>query len=49
MGSSRKGRDIDAALRKKGFICQPDGKHIRYFFRSADGGKSPIFTMIRAC
>ncbi len=46
MGSSRKGRDIDAALRKKGFICQSDGKHIRYFFRSADGSKSPIFTMI---
>ena len=30
--SNRKGRDIDAALRKKGFRCETDGKHIWYYF-----------------
>lgn len=34
MGSVRKGMDIDSALRKKGFIRERDGKHIRYFFPS---------------
>ena len=33
MGSNnRKGRDIDAALRKKGFRCETDGKHVWYNF-----------------
>ena len=33
MGSSnRKGREIDSALRKKGFRCDRDGKHIWYYF-----------------
>ncbi len=34
MGSVRKGMDIDSTLRKKGFIRERDGKHIRYFFPS---------------
>ena len=33
MGSSnRKGREIDSALRKKGFVRDTDGKHIWYYF-----------------
>ncbi|MGL6227378.1 MAG: hypothetical protein ACRC10_12230 [Thermoguttaceae bacterium] len=32
MGRVRTGREIDAALRRKGFIRELDGKHIRYFF-----------------
>jgi len=32
MGSTRKGRDIDAALQRKGFRCDPSGDHVRYFF-----------------
>jgi hypothetical protein len=33
MGSSnRKGREIDSALRKKGFSRDKDGKHIWYYF-----------------
>ena len=32
MGSTRKGRDIDAALRKKGFRRNPAGDHIFYHF-----------------
>jgi len=32
MGSVRSGRDIDTALRKKGFTCKFDGKHLRYTF-----------------
>jgi hypothetical protein len=32
MGSTRKGRDIDAALRKKGFHCDVSGDHIYYYF-----------------
>ena len=34
MGSSRTGREIDTALRKKGFRREIDGKHIRYFFNA---------------
>jgi hypothetical protein len=40
MGSTRTGREIDAALRKKGFHRELDGKHIRYFFNAR------IFTFI---
>ncbi len=32
MGRVRKGRDIDAALCKKGFRREIDGDHIYYFF-----------------
>ncbi len=32
MGRVRKGKDIDAALRKKGFRRELDGKHIQYFY-----------------
>jgi len=34
MGSARTGREIDAALRQKGFVRELNGKHIRYFFSS---------------
>jgi len=30
--SNRKGRDIDSALRKKGFLRDTSGDHIFYFF-----------------
>jgi len=32
MGSTRKGRDIHAALRKKGFQYDSTGDHVYYFF-----------------
>ena len=41
MGSTRKGRDIDAALRKKGFRRNPTGDHVFYYF-----GHTFIFTKI---
>ena len=34
MSSTRKGRDIDAALRKKGFSREVSGDHIYYYFGS---------------
>ena len=40
MGSVRSGRQIDSALRKKGFERVVIGKHIHYFF----GGDSLIVT-----
>ena len=32
MGSTRKGRDIDASLRKKGFSRDVSGDHVYYYF-----------------
>ena len=32
MGSARSVREIDAALRKKGFQRDDDGDHVRYYF-----------------
>ncbi len=46
MGNVRKGMDIDRALRKKGFLCESDGKHIRYFFLLLDGNKSEVCTLM---
>ena len=34
MGSTRTGRQIDAALQKKGFLRKLDGKHVHYFFNA---------------
>lgn len=42
MGRVRKGRDIDAALCKKGFRRETSGKHIQYFLI----GFSEIRTMM---
>ena len=46
MGNVRSGRDIDAALRKKGFRRETDGKHIWYHFTNANGEVSHVKTMI---
>ena len=46
MGSTRKGRDVDAALRQKGFRCDRSGKHIWYYFREASGDDSDVKVMI---
>ena len=46
MGNVRSGRDIDAALRKKGFTRKNDGKHLRYSFILPEGSKSGITTLI---
>jgi len=46
MGSTRKGRDIDAALRKKGFRRDSGGKHIWYYFRDVDGDDSGVKVMV---
>ncbi len=46
MSRVRSAKDIDAALRKKGFRREMDGKHILYFFPKSDGGKSGIFTLM---
>jgi hypothetical protein len=42
MSSNRKGRDIDAALRRKGFSRNKSGDHFRYVF----AGMPCIRTMI---
>ena len=36
MGSIRKGRDIDSALRRKGFYCETDCDHLWYTFIDSD-------------
>ena len=36
MGRVRKGRDIDAALCKKGFRLETDGDHVCYFLRGSN-------------
>ena len=36
MGSSRKGRDIDSSLCKKGFLRDSSGKHVRYFLQGSE-------------
>ena len=36
MGSTRKGRDIDAVLRKKGFWRNVSSDHVFYYFGSTD-------------
>ncbi len=46
MGNARSGRDIDAALRRKGFRRVMDGKHIQYFFQTPDGRDSHIMTFV---
>jgi len=46
MGNVRSARDIDAALRKKGFLPKSDGKHIRYYLVSPDGTKMGIDTQM---
>jgi hypothetical protein len=46
MSNVRSARDIDKALRKKGFRREMDGKHIHYFFDDTDGKKSGIFTLM---
>ena len=46
MGNVRSGRDIDAALRKKGFTRDSDGDHLRYFFTMPDKGKMRIMTLM---
>ena len=46
MGNVRSGRDIDAALCKKGFTCDSDGDHLRYFFTMPDKSKMRIMTLI---
>jgi len=46
MGSTRKGRVIDVALRKKGFRCEKDGKHIWYYFRESSGDDSSVKVMM---
>ena len=42
MGNARTGRDIDAALRKKGFRRDLDGKHIWYYFQDEHGEDSCV-------
>ncbi len=44
--SNRSAKDIDAALRRKGFRREMDGKHIHYFFPGSNGGKSGVFTLM---
>jgi len=45
MSNVRSAKDIDQALRKKGFRREMDGKHIHYFFSGSHGKKSGIFTL----
>ena len=46
MGNVRSGRDIDAALRRKGFTRDSDGDHLRYYFTMPGKGKMRIMTLI---
>jgi len=46
MSSVRKGRQIDAALCKKGFRRDIGGDHICYFFTNDDGEDSDIKTKV---
>ena len=46
MGNVRKGREIDLALRKKGFRREVSGNHICYFLTDEDGGDTDIKTKV---
>lgn len=46
MGRVRSGREVDAALRKKGFQRDSEGKHIRYYLVNPDGREAGIRTMM---
>ena len=46
MGSTRKGREVDAALRKKGFRRDVDGKHIWYYFRDSNDEEADVKVMM---
>jgi hypothetical protein len=46
MSEVRSAKDIDKALRKKGFRRELDGKHIHYFFPGASGKKSGVSTLM---
>ncbi len=46
MGRVRKGRDIDAALRKKGFRRDADRDHVYYFLTDSDGNDVGVKTKI---
>ncbi len=46
MSNVRSGRVIDAALRKKGFRREMDGKHIWYHFSKSNGKDSDVKVMM---
>jgi hypothetical protein len=46
MGSTRKGREIDTALRKKGFRHAKDGDHLWYYFQDSQGEDSHVMVMV---
>ena len=46
MGNTRKGRDIDAALRRKGFRRDMGGKHIQFVLQTLDGRDTDIVTVM---
>ena len=46
MSNVRSAKDIDQALRKKGFRRDMDGKHIHYFFYGLNGEKTGIYTLM---
>lgn len=46
MGNTRTGREVESALRKKGFVVKSDGKHIRFYLLGEQGEKTGIATLI---
>ncbi|MGL6224995.1 MAG: hypothetical protein ACRC10_00020 [Thermoguttaceae bacterium] len=44
MNSVRQGRDIDAALQRKGFLRKGHGDHIRYYYPLQTGASSTVMT-----
>jgi len=44
MGNVRSGRNIDSALRKKGFLRDSDGDHVHYYLLHGSGTQTPIKT-----
>ena len=46
MGSVRKGRKIDSALRKKGFRRETSGDHVVYYFMDENGEDTDTKTKV---
>lgn len=46
MSKVRSAKNIDRALRTKGFRREMDGRHVHYFFSGPNGKKSGIFTLM---
>ena len=46
MGNVRSGRNIDSALRRKGFFRDSDGDHVHYYLLRSTGERTSVKTKI---